>query len=179
MNEVSAVPQSFRSLIYLWSAVFSISAVGAATLQAFGPVSPHDPGLNEAAAPAVASAQPVAAAAPRLAEAEELAEEPPVIDLAAPSPAVLAAGITEVRKLPPPKMPASVPSQPVVATAAPSQPVQAPRRAPAPARRPAPPMEAASAPPQPPQGYAFYAPTGYIGVYTRGPDGMRVFRSYP
>lgn len=191
------MPQSYRSLIYLWSAVFSISAVGAATLHAFGPVGPQAPAPEKVAAPASAPIQPIAAAAPRLAGAEESAHAPPVIELASPSPAVLAAGITDMRKLPlPPEVPAVVPSQPVIASVAPSQPAQALRaKAPAPARRPAPPMEAAfapsspaqSAPPlpaynayrPPAQSFASHAPTSYIGVYTRGPDGMRVFQSYP
>ena len=179
------MPQSFRSLIYLWSAVFSAAAVGAATLQAYGPVSPR---AAETQVPA-ASAQPVVASMPRPAQAEEPAGASPVIDLASPSPAVLTAGITALSKLPLPPVvvaPASVPSQPVVASAAPSQPAQPPRvRAPAPVRR-TPPMEEAFAPPPPAplplqrsQGYASYAPTGYIGVYTRSPDGMRMFRSYP
>ncbi len=171
------MPQSFRPLIYLWSAVFSISAVGAMTLQAFGPVSLHNPGPDEM----VPSMRPVAAAVPQAVEVNEPLQAPPTIDLESPSPAVLVAGITEVRKPQPLGIaPSPVSSQPILASVAPPHPAQSSRlKTPAAARRPTAAEETAFAPPSFYQGFAFRSPTGYIGVYTRGSDGVRVFRSDP
>lgn len=149
--------QSFRSLIWLWGAVLSMSAVGATALQVLGPPQPAPIVAQDALVPALAApVQVVAVPAAESARAALSASVGPALPEAASAPDALAP-----RPRPAAKRGESE-DAPRVRSAV--------RRSPlAPDAFKAPYAEAASLPASP----------RYIGVYTTGTDGIRTFRSAP
>ncbi len=172
--------ESYRPLIRLWAGILSLSAVGVATLQVLGPPAARalrPGGTQTAAPPALPRAdQPVAAAS--LPSAAAVEQPAPVVS---PTPAVPAQpnhrrARSWVRKgVSPTRVPGDqgIGDDGFLAERGQSE----PQSGPVPQDRAAlPPLAARNQPSQP---SAYQHVAGYIGIFTTGADGTRVFRATP
>jgi hypothetical protein len=162
--------ESYRPLLWLWAAILSVSAVGVATLQVLGPPAPR--GLPHAGTQAVAPPSP-----PHMDQPAAVASLPPA---AAKAPAVA----SSVLPVPAPAQPSRRRTRSWVRRgAAPERTlgVQVPDDGSVLAERgqsgPLPPLATPSS--LSPRSANQHVAGGYIGVFTMGADGTRVFEATP
>ncbi len=170
--------ESYRPLILLWAAIFSLSATGVATLQILGPPTARgarQDGPQPIPSPPSHADQPVAAASPPLPAAAEL---PAFVPLAPPVPVQSSHRRTRswVRRG---AAPARTPDglglgdDSILAERGES----GTRSEPLPQDHGA--LPSPAAPVLPSRALPYQHVAGYIGVFTTGADGTRVFRAAP
>lgn len=174
--------RSYRVLIWFWTVALSASAVGAVTLQIFGPLPSRVPRSNamhaaESSPPAlpkepfgngVAPTDSPAAPASAAASNSTADDEPDRAALASSTPVVAA---------PPQGQRAQRSERKNAAEALNARAMRRERSSASPQGDAPPQPSFARNPPAPTP--AYQPVTGYIGVYTTGADGMRTFRSNP